>query len=41
MSYGLPLTIDISERSRMQESARRRRLLDGVWEVDLVEAMAQ
>ena len=41
MSYSLPLTIDMSERSRMQESARRRRLLDGVWEVDLVEAMAQ
>ena len=41
MTYGLPLTIDMGERSRMQESARRRRMLDGVWEIDLVEAMAQ
>ena len=39
--YGLPLTIDMHERSRMQESARRRRLLDGVWEADLVETMSQ
>jgi len=38
--YGLPLTIDMAERSRMQESARRRRLLDGVWESDLLDTMA-
>ena len=38
--YGLPLTIDVTERSRMYESARRRRMLDGVWEQDLIDAMA-
>lgn len=33
--------LSLHDRARMQESARRRRLLEGVWEQDLIEAMAQ
>ena len=34
-------SVSMSDRARMQESAKRRRLLEGVWEQDLIEAMSQ
>lgn len=32
--------VGIHDRARMQESARRRRMLEGIWENDLLEAMS-
>jgi len=33
--------VSMSDRARMQESAKRRRMLEGVWEQDLIDQMAQ